>query len=721
MKNILVVLALFVSFVAFGQSQKITVDDIWGKYMFYPNYVPGFNFMNDGEHYTTMDDNIIFVNSIKSNKEDRESLFEWDLMNEKYGYEGKLNGYTFSDDESKILLKVDSESIYRRSSVAHYYVYDVASKTVVPVLKDKKIRDVSIDPTNKKVAYVFDNNIYYLDLVTNKTVQVTTDGKMNEVINGAADWVYEEEFSITKAYEWNADGTALAYVRFDEKEVPEFIMTNYTNKMYPEYVKFKYPKVGENNSKVQAFIYTTGNNKTLNVDLPNAYEYIPRLKWTKDPNELIVFSMNRHQNELYLNQVNATSGKVSILLKETSKYYVDIHDNMVFLPNNKGFLWTSEKDGYNHVYHYNNDGSLNAQLTKGKYDITRFYGYDKVRNAIYYQAAKKNPMEREIYMLDLNRNKERTIADKKGTNSAQFSSTFDFYTLTHSAANQPAVYKVFTNKGKKIKTLVDNARIVKLMDIYQTSNVEFMTIPTPDVELNSYIIKPNDFDPKKKYPVLMFVYGGPGSQTVKDSWGGQNYWWFQSLAQEGYIVVSVDNRGTGARGEEFKKQTYKELGKYEIEDQINAAKYLASKDWVDGSRIGMFGWSYGGYMSSLAITKGADVFKAAIAVAPVTNWKWYDSVYTERYMRTNKENEKGYENNSPVNFAELLKGNYLLVHGNSDDNVHFQHAAEMANALIKHGKQFDTYFYPNRNHGIYGGGARKHLFTKMTNFIKEKL
>ena len=340
---------------------------------------------------------------------------------------------------------------------------------------------------------------------------------------------------------------------------------------------------------------------------------------------------------------------------------------------------------------------------------------------MYYQAAKTTAMDRQIFSVQVDGKKEREIVTAKGTNRAQFSSTFDYYVLNHSDINTPTNYTVYDRKGSKLRTIVDNAQVMELMKTHGVTSVDFVEVPSGEETLNAFIMKPSNFDPSKKYPVFMYVYGGPGSQTVTNSWKSQNYWWFQSLVQKGYIVVSVDNRGTGARGEMFKKMTYKQLGKYEIEDQINAAKHMASLPYVDGDRIGIFGWSYGGYMSSLAITKGADVFKAAIAVAPVTNWKWYDSIYTERYMQTDRENSAGYEDNSPVNFAELLKGKYLLVHGNGDDNVHFQHTAEMANALIKANKQFDTYFYPNRNHGIYGDNARIHLYTKMTDFIVENL
>ncbi|MEL6989683.1 MAG: alpha/beta fold hydrolase, partial [Bacteroidota bacterium] len=344
------------------------------------------------------------------------------------------------------------------------------------------------------------------------------------------------------------------------------------------------------------------------------------------------------------------------------------------------------------------------------------------KKLVYYQAAEKGPLNKYVLSVDFKGKKKKMLTSEDGTNSAAFNSTFDYFINTHSTANSAATYKVYDSNGKLIKTLEENKQNQVLMDTYGVAPVEFFEFTTSeDVQLNGWMIKPADFDASKKYPVFMYLYGGPNSQQVTNSWKGFNYWWFQMLAQKGYIVACVDNRGTGARGEEFRKMTYMQLGHYETIDQIEAAKYLGGLDYTDAERIGIFGWSYGGYMSSLCLLKGNDVFKAAIAVAPVTNWKWYDTIYTERYMRTLKENEDGYKNNSPVYFADRLKGNYLLVHGNADDNVHFQNSVEMANALIKANKQFDTYFYPNRNHGIYGGNTRLHLYTKMTNFLLEKL
>jgi len=416
------------------------------------------------------------------------------------------------------------------------------------------------------------------------------------------------------------------------------------------------------------------------------------------------------------------TGSTRLLMEENNKYYIDLHDNLTFLENGKEFLWTSELSGFNRVYLYGMDGKIIKQLTRGDYEVTNLYGLDQKSNTLYYQAAEISPMQREIYKIDLNNDVKTMISKSVGDNNAQFSSTYKYWVNTFSTINKAASYEVLDNNGNKIRGIEDNEKIGELQKQFGTQPIEFLQFSNRNKEkLNAWMIKPRDFDPQKHYPVFMFLYGGPGSQQVIDNWHGGNYWWFQMLSQNGYIVVCVDNRGTGGRGEFFKKQTYLQLGNLETNDQIDAAKSIAEWDFVDKKRIGIFGWSYGGYMSSLCLFKGSDVFKAAIAVAPVTNWKWYDSIYTERYMRDEKDNEAGYRDNSPVYFADKLKGNYLLIHGMADDNVHFQNTAEMVVALVKANKQFDTYFYPNKNHGISGGNTRLHLFTKMTSFIKEKL
>jgi dipeptidyl-peptidase 4 len=719
----------FFTFSLLSAQKPITLEDIWQKYTYRTQSVAGFNFLLNGRDYTISKDNKILRYDISTgelSKTDPNKGIILDLT--KVGLT-QIDGYTFSSDEQKILLYNNTESIYRHSFRANYYVWDTKTQVLTPLLKDGKQMNAKFSPKGDKVAFVKDNNIYISDLQSNKITQVTTDGKQNSIINGNCDWVYEEEFSLTSgegmsALEWSPDGKRVAFLRFDESKVPEYSMQYYNDQAYPTTETFKYPKVGEVNSIVTAHIYDINSGKTVKCDTGNETDlYIPRIYWTKNPAQLCVFRLNRHQNEMELLLADATSGATKSLLKEMNRYYIETENtNLTFLEDGKSFLWMSDKDGFRHIYKYDMTGKQTAQLTKGNFDVTEIYGIDEKRAQIYYQTAEKSPMEREIRAVGLNGKGLRTLAASEGVNDAQFSSNFDFFVLNRSTFNSAATYTVCDNNGKPQRIIEENKSIKTLQQEYGTAPVSFFNFQTSEnVTLNGWMLKPTNFDATKKYPVLMYVYGGPGSQQVLNRWKGQDYWWFQLLAQKGYIVACVDNRGTGARGAEFQKMTYQQLGKYETLDQIEAAKYLGKQPYIDAARIGIFGWSYGGYMSSLCILKGNDVFKSAIAVAPVTNWKWYDSVYTERFMRTTQENAAGYRENSPVYFADKLKGNYLLVHGIADDNVHFQNSAEMVNALVKANKQFDTYYYPNRNHGIYGGNTRLHLYTKMTNFLLEKL
>lgn len=721
---------LFIFFLFFGllsphstlpAQNQITMDQLWSEGTYSTNGVPGFRFMNDGRHYTTLKDNYILKYDFTTGHLTDTLL---DINQVKLNGENKpVQGYEFSDNEKQLLLITEKEAIYRRSSKAQYFIYDLSNGKVSGLDDTDKQMHATFSPDGKKVAYVMANNLYIRDLVTGTTIQVTTDGKRNFIINGSCDWVYEEEFSFTKAFEWSPDARYIAYYKFDEGAVKEFTMTNYTGALYPEYETFKYPKVGMENAKVSIHLYDTEKKKQNTVDRtsePNGY--IPRIKWTNDASGLCVFWMNRHQNHLELLLAHPLTGETTLLMAEDNKYYIDIHDDLTFLDQGKGFIWTSEQDGYNHIYQYGMDGKIKKQITSGDWDVTAFYGYDKVHRLIYYQSATASPMERELFSIGIDGNNVQKLTNQKGANTAQFSTTFDYYVLHHSTINTAPVYAVFDRNGNLVRSLEDNHETGVLQKEAGVQPIAFFSFTTSEgVELNGYMIKPYNFDASKQYPVFMTQYGGPGSQKVLDQWIGNDYWWYQSLAQQGYIVACVDNRGTGGRGEEFKKMTYLQLGHYETMDQIEAAKYLGGLPYADARRIGIFGWSYGGYMSSLCLLKGNDVFNSAIAVAPVTNWKWYDTIYTERYMRNEKENTKGYEENSPVNFADRLKGNYLLVHGNSDDNVHFQHSAEMAAALIKANKQFETYYYPNRNHSIQGNNARRHLYVKMTDFLNQNL
>ena len=719
-KAILLLPILFIiSSSSFAQS-KISVEDIWKDYKFIDKRVPGFNFMKDGKHYARLEDKAIKKYDITTG-EFVEDIIDSTLLKTK-GFESEMASYKFNEDESYIMIETDKKSIFRRSYTSMVHAYDTKSNKLVTVY-EKPVMNATLSPTKDNVAFGFENNLYIKNLSQRDAQAITDDGEKNRIINGITDWVYEEEFAFVKAFEWSPDGKYLAYIKFDESEVPEFTMVNFRDDLYPEYVTWKYPKVGEKNAVVSVHLYNLETGKTKMVDLGDMNDmYIPRIKWTQENDKLCVFKMNRHQNTLELFLADANDGSANVMYTEKSKYYIDITDNLTFLKNKKEFIWTSEMDGYNHIYLYDMKGKLKKQITKGEYDVTSLYGVDEKNEMVYYQAAKNSAIQKEVYASSFTGRETKELSKESGTNSAQFSSTYDYFVLNHSTINSAPTYVVYDKNGKEVRSIEENRRMSKAKKVRETAPIEFINFDTEKgVNLNAWILKPNNFDPNKQYPVFMYLYGGPGSQQVTDSWKGQNYWWFQMLAQEGYIVACVDNRGTGGRGEEFKKMTYLKLGHYETIDQIDAAKYLGALPYTDASRIGIFGWSYGGYMSSLCILKGNDVFKAAIAVAPVTSWKWYDTIYTERYMRTLEENKEGYEENSPIYFADQLKGNYLLVHGMGDDNVHWQNSVEMANALIAANKQFDTYYYPNRNHGIYGGPTRLHLYTKMTNFLLEKL
>lgn len=602
-------------------------------------------------------------------------------------------------------------------------MYDLGSKKLVQISEDK-IQEPTLSPNGNQVAYVFENNIYTKDLASGKVTQVTKDGVDNEIINGVTDWVYEEEFMFVQAYQWNKDGSKIAFLRFDETQVPEFSMDlygTYGKQLYPTQEVFKYPKAGENNSDVSLHMYDVKSGKTSAVDLKKEYEYLPRIKWSNDANILTVQAMNRHQNNLDLIAVNATNNEASVILNEQDDAYIDVTDNLTFL-NDNSFIWTSEKNGWNHIYHYNKNGKLIDQVTDGKWEVTDYYGFDPKTGRIYFQSTENGSINRDVFSIRSNGKNKVQLTQKRGTNSADFSTDFTYFINTYSSATTPSEFTLHQAKnGKKLRDIKDNKQLLEQLEPYNFSEKEFSTISVNGNDLNMWMIKPSNFDPNKEYPLFMYQYSGPGSQSVSNTFSGSNDYWYQLLADEGYIIACVDGRGTGFKGAEFKKVTQNELGKYEVEDQIDAAKLLGDRDYVNADRIGIWGWSYGGFMSSNALLKGNDTFKMAIAVAPVTSWRFYDSIYTERYMTTPQENASGYDENSPINHVDKLKGAYLLVHGGGDDNVHVQNSMQMIEALVQANKQFDWAIYPDKDHGIYGGNTRLHLYTKMTNFIKENL
>ena len=707
------------SLLTFSQEKKITIEEIY-QGAFRTSGLDVLRSMKNGEHYTILNNNSA-DKSTSIDKYDYKTLEKVETIVNSAADEAipSFSSYTFSDDESKILLATEIESIFRRSTLGVFFVYDIASKSIVKVSADK-IQEPLLSPNGTQVAYASKNNLFIFDIASKTTKQITTDGVKNKIINGITDWVYEEEFAFVRAFAWNSNGSKIAFLRFDESEVPEFSMDVYGTNLYQEQNVFKYPKAGENNALVSLHLFDVKSGNISNIELGDPY-YIPRIKWMNDADYLSVTTMNRHQNHLKLQTVNAKNNSVAILLEERDNAYVDINDNLTFLEDDS-FIWTSEMDGYNHLYLYGSDGKLMNQITSGDWEVTDYYGYDQNEDKIYYQSTENGSINRGVYSIESNGKKKKELATQTGTNAAAFSADFTYFINTYSSTTSPYSYtlhKALT--GEKLKDIKDNQALVEKLKTYDTPTKEFSTLAINGNDLNMYMVKPNDFDASKQYPLLLFQYSGPGSQSVANRWGGANDYWHQMLASEGYIVACVDGRGTGLKGRDFKKVTQKELGKYEVEDQIAAAKKLSELSYIDEDRTGIWGWSYGGFMSTNCILKGNDVFETAIAVAPVTSWRFYDTIYTERFMLTPAENPSGYDDNSPFNYPELLKGKYLLVHGSGDDNVHVQNTMRMVEALIQANKPFEWAIYPDKNHGIYGGNTRLHLFNKMTNFIKENL
>lgn len=707
-----------------AQKKSISLEDIYKNGSFRSSVVFGLSSMNDGLHYSTLAEDGILQYEYAKPSAPVEILSAGVLR-----YEGnlvKIQSYQFSADESKILIGSESEQIFRHSSREHYYVYDRKAKTLTKVSGDEKQMYASFSPDGTKVGFVRGNNIYVKDIATGKEIQVTDDGKQNSIINGATDWVHEEEFAFSVAYFWSPDSKKIAYYRFDESNVKEFSFTEFNKQLYPSEYKFKYPKAGEANSVVTIHTYDLNTVRRVKVDIgAEKDQYIPRIKWTADANTLSLVRMNRLQNKLELMLADASTGASRVIYTETSKTFIDIHeaegDYAYFTADNKNFIITNETDGYNHIYLYDMAGKLVNQITKGNWDVVKFKGIDEKSKTLFYIASETTATEKDIYSIKMDGSGKKKISVQKGTHDPSFSKGMKYYIDTYSEYNTPTSYAVCDAGGKQIRIMEENTALKTKMNDYNLSKKEFLSIKTSDgIELNGWIIKPPDFNEKAKHPVFLTFYGGPGRTLANNSFD-RDYFWQQMLAQKGYIVVCVDNRGTMYRGRTFKDCTYKQLGKFEVADQIDVAKYLGSLGYVDKTRIGCFGWSYGGYLSSLCITKGADVFKMAIAVAPVTNWRYYDNIYTERFMALPQDNASGYDDNSPINHVSKMKGKYLLIHGSGDDNVHVQNTMEMISAMVAANKQFELFIYPDKNHNIRGGNTSLHLYTKMTEFILANL
>ncbi|PKR80361.1 S9 family peptidase [Brumimicrobium salinarum] len=726
MKNtLLIYLFIFSTGILLANPQdSLNVEHIWKKYQFFSKGVDGFRSMKDGEHFTRFENINGRKSIIKYAFKDLEAEGKVIIDASDLVYKGKklnIDGYSFNDDETKILLTVDRKKRYRRSFSAEYFLFDLKERALTPLDPERKPQTLATySPDGKKIAYIHKNNLYVKEIASNKIIAITKDGKRNEIINGTTDWVYEEEFALVKAFDWSPNSEFLAFLRFDESKVKEFTMMYYYD-LYPSPYTFKYPKTGEDNSKVTLNIATINTNKIEKVDLGD-YEYIPRIKFSSTANKLLALTLNRHQNHLKYHWIDAERKKKSnpVIYEEIDDAYVEIDDNLHFLSDGKHFMRTSEKDGYNHIYKIGVDGS-SQQITSGAWDVINFKGVDEEKGLIYYTSAEEGAAFKSLYSIQLDGSQKVKISDNKGQNKVTFAKGMKYYVNNWSNINTPNKYTLHQSDGKLIKTLERNDLLNDRLKTFNFQPKKFISIQGADKPLNAWILYPPNFDSTKQYPVYLHVYGGPGSNMVKDEYNGGNGAYHQLLAKHGYIVMSVDPRGTMYRGAKFKKSTYLQLGKLETEDLIAVAKTIGKWKFVDASRIGIMGWSYGGYMASLALTKGADYFKMGIAVAPVTNWRYYDNIYTERFMRTPQENPLGYDDNSPIYHVDKLKGNYFIIHGSGDDNVHVQNAMEMVNALVAADKDFTQFIYPNKDHGIYGGNTRNHLYRMMLNFTLKNL
>ena len=708
MKKILFSISILTSVAFFAQ--EITLDKIYSGY-YRGKGISGISSLKNGEDYAIIESGGITKYSYKTTQKNGSIV------------EGKFQSYTFNDDETKILLLKDKKQIYRHSFLGKSDVKDMKSGKALSLNNGNFVQEPSFSPDGNKVAFVSDNNMFYQDLNSGKITQITADGKKNSILNGLADWVYEEEFGHAKLYEWTKNSDAIVFVKSNESEVHEMMIPIYGKQLYPSEMRFKYPKAGEKNSEVSAQLYRLDNSRTIALNLSNFKNYyIPDVYNTAKADEIILITSERLQNASDILKVNTKTGNITKLFTESDKRWIDTDNVTLEFLDDNSFIWGAERDGNRHLYWYNEDGKLKKQITKGDWEVTNYYGYSPKTKEVFIQTTQEGSINKVISKVNINSGKVTLLSEKAGTNSANFSHNYNYFIETSSSAAKPYTYVLKDGNGKTLKELQNNEEQLKKLQADNMVTKEFFTIPNEaGDQMNAWIMKPKDFDPNKKYPLFMFQYSGPGSQQVTNSWDQGNGLWFNHLVQKGYIVACVDGRGTGFKGTEFKKVTYLNLGKYEIEDQIAAAKWFGKQSYINKDRIGIFGWSFGGYMASLALTKGTDVFKTGIAVAPVTNWRYYDSVYTERFMRTPQENPAGYDDNSPTSYAELLKGNFLLIHGTADDNVHFQNSMEFSEALIQNKKQFEFMAYPDKNHGISGGQTRPQLYQKMTDFLLNNL
>ncbi len=727
-KYLLFIAAFLLMWDVIAQQKQVELDDFITLGTFKSKGVPGLKPMKDGNYYSVLEENgSRIVKYAYASGQSVEVVV--DMGNLKNSEIKNIVDYQFSPDETKVLVYVNPEGIYRNSFMADYYVIDVVRREIEPLSVEGKQQEPAFSPDGNNVAYVRNNNIFIKKLRFGTESAITTDGKLNEIINGIPDWVYEEEFGFTRAFEWSPDNEDLAYIKFNESEVKEFSIPFYKASfpvfeefaLYPGSYNYKYPKAGEVNSKVSVHVFNLRNRTTKRMDIGDLSDvYIPRIRFTQTADQLGIVKLNRRQNQLDLYMVNPSSGVGRVIFTDRNERYIEesVLDNIHFLADGKHFVYVGELDGYNHIHLFGMDGHKICQVTKGEWDVSDFYGFDVKNRQFYFQAGVVSPLKREIYSIRMDGSRQTRLTANEGTSIAAFSRDFSFFINHFSNASTPTKVVVYNAAGKELRVIEENSELNKQLGEYALSKREFFSFTTSEgIVLNGWMIKPHGFNDETNYPVLITQYSGPNSQRVLDQW---EIGWEQFLASKGYLVVCVDGRGTGARGEDFRKSTYMKLGKLESDDQIETARYLGGLSYVDKNRIGIFGWSYGGFMTSLCLSRSS-LFKVGIAVAPVTNWRFYDTVYTERYMRQPRENPKGYDGNSPITMTDSLQGRLFLIHGSADDNVHLQNVMEYSDRLIQSGKQFDMFIYPNRDHGIMGGNTRSHLYNMMFNYLERNL
>ena len=713
-------LCLFQSLDGRMQAQDYTLQDIVGG-KFSERGVATFTSSHDGSHYYKADgERRAVVKHAYATGEAVDTLF--DTRTARNCTFDTFQGFLVSPDENRVLVYRDREEIYRHSFRADYYYHDVR-RNMVRRLSDQPAKQMVpvFSPDSRMLAYVVDNNIFLTKFDFDTESQVTDDGVLNSVINGATDWVYEEEFAVTRLMEFSPDSKLLAFVRTDESAVKEFSFQTYNGELYPGMRRFKYPKPGEANATVECRVFDIAARTTRTMELPSdADGYIPRITFTPNAEQLAVMTLNRNQNRFDMYFVNPRSTVAKLILREESDSYIDSEwlSSIHFMGDK--FTWVSERDGYSHIYLYGLTGTLQKQLTRGSYDVTDLLAVDEASQTIWYQAADESPLRRNIYRLNINKGEPQKLSPKPGFNTASFSNNGRYFVLRHSDARTPTVITLHDGTGKQLRLLEENAALRSTLASVNIPPREFITLPAADgtTQLNGWILKPADFNPAKQYPVVMVQYSGPNSQEVQDKY---NVSWYHALLGEGIIVAAVDGRGTAARGEAFRKGNYLKLGIQESDDQVAAARYLGSLPYVDGSRIGIWGWSYGGYNVLMSMSRGNGAFKAGVAIAPVTDWRFYDTVYSERFMRTPGQNHDGYEQGSALALAPQLEGKLLLVHGTADDNVHLQNSIEYSRALIRANKHFDMFYFPDYDHSIVGGNAREYLYEKVIRFFSEEL